>query len=114
MVLVVGAPWGSARERGALALRLYRWLATPGMVLALVGAIARIVPNYELYFVVTHFMHGKLLFGLIAVALHHVLGAKARAMASGRVASVSGGVAMGAVFLLMAVGATILAVTKPF
>jgi len=114
MGLVLSGSGVSPRERGSLALRLYFTLAVPGMLLSLAAGGARLVMGYQLFFVVTHFMHGKLLAGLVLLALHHLLGGRAKRMAAGRSESAVGVKLMTVGVALAAAAASILAVLKPF
>jgi putative membrane protein len=78
------APEGTTQERAALALRLYRTLAVPAFVVAFVTGLGQLLANAEYYFVVKKFMHAKLLFALIVIGIHHVLGARAKRLAAGK------------------------------
>ena len=77
------------RTRGEVATTIYKRVANPAfMVSFLCGCVRLFIDgpkglNY--YFKLTHFMHGKLLFALIVIGLHHVIGARAKKLAQGDV-----------------------------
>ncbi len=117
-ILAVGrvliASDGDARIRGALALGIYKKLATPAFGISFVAGAARLALNSDYYFVQTHFMHAKLLFAFAVIGLHHVLGARAKKVAGGdgAAAGAAGGLTIG--ILVAALLAVFLAVMKPF
>lgn len=105
---------GAGRVGAQIAYELYRKLAIPAFVLSFVTALARLLNSIDLYFVETKYMHGKLLFAGIVIVLHHVIGARAKAVASGR-RSTPGPVGVLALLLLIsAVAATLFVILKPF
>ncbi len=67
---------GDVGARAALALRLYRRVATPAFVVSLISGILVLVSNLRFYFVVEKWMHGKLLFALVVIVIHFVIGAR--------------------------------------
>src|ERR1700753_3728567 len=87
---VLTAADGDAKLRGALAVRIYGSLAVPAFVISFAAGAVRLALDPDYYFVRTHFMHAKLLFALIVIALHHVVGARAKKAASGAAASEAG------------------------
>lgn len=117
-ILAVGVALGSsaaeAPVRGSLALEIYRKLAVPGFVLAFVAGLTRLVQNLDYFFVQTRFMHAKLPLVIAVIALHHVLGARARKMAAGEAAASGSVTRLSGALLVCAVGAAYLAVFKPF
>jgi protoporphyrinogen IX oxidase len=112
--LLVTLPLGAARERGALARALYTKLAVPAFLISFLAAAVRLVSDLNYYFVATHWMHAKLPLALGVIALHHVLGARARRLADG--SRKDGGPAgvLTAVLAVLAVGSAWLALGKPF
>jgi uncharacterized membrane protein len=112
MVLTSGV--GSTQQRGLLAYRLYRTLATPAFILSFLAGMVMLALDLRLYFVLTRFMHAKLLMALIVIVAHHVLGARARAAASAEVVSPRPIRALGGLLGLAALLAVFLVVTKPF
>jgi uncharacterized membrane protein len=108
------APHGSPRDRGAIALRIYRWLATPAFLASLTMGMLRLVLALDFYFVQTKFMHAKLAFAVGVIALHHVLGGAAKRMASGKVEAAPHANQLAAILLVCAVVTAFFAVVKPF
>jgi len=103
-----------ARAGAQIAYELYRKRAVPAFVISFVTALARLLLSPELYFVETKYMHGKLLFAAIVIAFHHVIGARAKAVATGR-RSAPGPVGVFALLLFIAaVAATLFVILKPF
>lgn len=112
--MVLKGKQGTPRERGALALGVYQRLAVPAFVGSFVAGIARLALDLDTYFVLTKFMHGKLFFALVVIALHHTLGAAAKRMASGRLENAPlAGYWVGGL-LASATAAVFLAVVRPF
>jgi putative membrane protein len=107
--LVLLSPQGDAKVRGELGKRIYLYAATPGFLVSFLFGMGRLLMDPKHYFVETHWMHGKLLFALIFIGLHHVIGARAKKMASGAVADAgpTRGLLIG--MLVCAVGATFFA-----
>ena len=83
MGLVMASKDGDPKLRGALARRIYTRAAMPAFVVSFVAALLRTGMDLKYYFVQHHWMHGKLLFALAAIAIHHILGARARKMEAG-------------------------------
>lgn len=105
---------GDGRVAAQIAYELYRKLAIPAFVVSFVTALTRLLMSLDLYFVETKYMHGKLLFAFMVIGLHHVIGARAKAVASGR-RSAPGPVGWLALWLLIcAVAATLFVILKPF
>jgi protoporphyrinogen IX oxidase len=105
---------GDAKIRGALALKVYRGLAMPAFVVSFAAGVARLLLNPDYYFVQTHFMHAKLLFALVVIGLHHVMGARAKKVAAGEGAAAEAVPALSLGILAAAVLVVFLAVMKPF
>jgi putative membrane protein len=105
---------GSSRDRGAIALALYRRLAVPAFLGSLMMGLMRLVLALDLYFVQTKFMHGKLLFAVGVIALHHALGGAAKRMASGKVEAAGHSGKLVVALLVCAVVTAFFAVVKPF
>ncbi len=110
-VLLSAKPSGD--EPGAAARLVYQKLANPAFMAAFGFGAARLVLDLRAYFVLTHFMHAKLLFALGVIALHHVIGARAKKRAGAGSASAS--LAPLALALLGCAALTVyFAVLKPF
>src|SRR6185437_4795897 len=69
------------RARGRIAYDIYRRLAVPGFVIAFVCGAIRLGLDAKHYLRDSHWMHAKLLFALVVIALHHVIGARAKRLA---------------------------------
>jgi len=105
---------GDGRVGAQIAYELYRRLAVPAFVVSFIAGVSRLVLDLDLYFVQTKYMHGKLLFAVIVIGLHHVIGARAKAVATGR-RSAPGPVGVLALLLLIsAVAAALFVILKPF
>jgi putative membrane protein len=102
------------RAGAQIAYELYRKLAVPAFVVSFVCALTRLMLSLELYFVETKYMHGKLLFAVIVIALHHVIGARAKAMSIGRRSSPGPVGVLALLLLVSAVAATLFVIVKPF
>ncbi len=105
---------GDARQRGGSARLVYRAISAPAFGLAFLAGGAQLAMNPTLYFKATHYMHGKLPLALAVIAIHHILGARARKMESGEVADAGPALPLGITLAFLAVGAALLAVLKPF
>ncbi len=84
VALVLMLPKPDAKARGEVAKTIYLRIATPGFVLSFIGGLVRFMMDVG-HYGKTPWMHIKLLFALIVIALHHVIGARAKKMASGDV-----------------------------
>jgi len=102
------------RAAAQIAYELYRKLAIPAFVVSFVTALTRLLLSTELYFVETKYMHGKLLFAVIVIGLHHVIGARAKAVAAGRRSSPGPVGVLALLLLISAVAATLFVILKPF
>ncbi len=61
---------------------LYRRAATPAFAISFFAGVARVAQDPKAFFSL-HWFHGKLFFALVVIALHHVIGAKAKKAATG-------------------------------
>jgi putative membrane protein len=115
VAVALGSRAADGRAAAQLAYELYRKLAIPAFVVSFVTALTRLLMSLDLYFTETKYMHGKLLFAAIVIGLHHLIGARAKAVASGRRSS-PGPVGVWAFFLLLpsAIAATLFVIVKPF
>src|SRR5262245_4510543 len=82
-VVILGP--GAPKDRGTIALGVYRRLAVPGFVVSFVCGASRLFLDPELYFKLTHWMHAKLSFALAVIGIHHVIGGRAKKLAQGTV-----------------------------
>jgi putative membrane protein len=83
IVLVGTAP--EPKVRGEVALRIYMRLAVPAFVTSFVFGATRLLLDPALYLRQTHWMHAKLPMALAVIALHHIIGARAKKLARGTV-----------------------------
>lgn len=104
----------SPQTAGKIARAIYLRVSTPAFGLSFLLAVTLLAMRWKLYMVETHWMHGKLTAALVVIALHHVLGARAKAMASGKKKEPGPAGVLGIVLLVAAAGAAFLAAVKPF
>lgn len=87
-------------------------IVMPGIVLATIGGLARLVPNWSAHYAHAPWMHAKLTIGLVLGALHGVLVGRVRKAAAGTQPATPGvfvGIAVAyGVFGLLAVALAIL------
>jgi len=100
------------KVRGAIAYDLYRRLAVPAFAVSFVCGAVRLGLDMKYYFKEHHWMHGKLPLALIVIALHHVLGARARKTAQGSVQEPGSAGMMTAILAVAAMGAAFFAIFK--
>lgn len=112
--LVLAAKAGSAKERGEIARSLYRRVAQPAFGLSFLFGLGRLALSPTYYFKLTHFMHLKLTLAFGVIALHHVLGARARRAAAGEAGATDGASRLVAILALLVVATAWVALTKPF
>jgi len=109
---VLTAPLGEARVRGEVGERVYKLLAVPSFVLSFVCGTARLLMDTRYYLVEHHWMHGKLLFALAVIGIHHVIGGRAKKLARGTVQDAGPTAMMSAIFAASAVIAAFFAIFK--
>jgi len=79
-----------------LARGLYLRVAVPAFLGSFLFGAFRLAMNFP-YYMHLHWFHGKLTVALAVIALHHVIGAKARKVAGGSMqAGATGGILVGA------------------
>lgn len=100
-----------AKQTAALAARIYGRLATPAFGLSFLCGVTQVALN-SAYYLRAHWFHGKLTFALVVIALHHILGAKAKSAASGGVQGGSSGAILTAGLLVSAMGAVLFVIYK--
>jgi putative membrane protein len=94
-----------------LGYRLYKRAAVPAFLLSFAFGVARLLTDPATYMRL-HWFHGKLTFALGAIALHHVIGAKARKTAAGSMqAGKSSAILVGAL-LVCAFGSVVFVIFK--
>jgi protoporphyrinogen IX oxidase len=111
-LMLVQGP-GDAKTRGASGLLLYMKLAVPAFVVSFLCGTAMVASNVKHYFVLTHNMHGKLPLALGVIALHHVIGARAKKMANGTSEDAGPTKVLAMVLLLCAIGSAVFVLIPP-
>lgn len=92
------------KTRGEFALGVYKRLAVPAFVISFVCGAVRLLLEPRHYLVEHHWMHPKLTFALVVIGLHHVIGGRAKKLASGSVQD-GGPTAILAIVLLISAAA---------
>ena len=100
------------KVRGKLASDIYRRLAVPAFVISFVAGLARLLQDPAYYLRLHHWMHAKLPLALGVIALHHVIGGRARKMALGSVQERGPAGILTLALAVLAIGATFFAVFK--
>ena len=111
MGFILAAKEGDPKVRGALARRIHLRLAMPAFTVSFLAALIRTGMDFKGYFVQHHWMHGKLLFALAAIAIHHILAARARKMQAGSMQEGGPSGMLTVVFTVSAIVAAFFAVT---
>lgn len=112
--LILAANSATPKERGQLAHFVYKRLAAPAFGFSFLFGLGRLAFSPAYYFKLTHFMHLKLTLAVAVIALHHILGARARRAAAGDAQAVEGSGRLVSVLVLLCVGTAWVALTKPF
>jgi putative membrane protein len=94
-----------------VAVSLYRRIATPAFGVSFLFGIARLALRPG-YYMQAHWFHGKLTFALAVIALHHVIGAKAKRAAAGGVQADSSGAILTVALLASASAVVVFAIYK--
>ena len=111
---LVGAPsMAHPAEAGLLALRIHRTLAVPAFAVSFTAGALRIALAASIYLHLP-WMHAKLTFALVVIALHHVIGARAKRAATAPAEAAKGMGGLAVVTLIAAAGAVMLGVFKGF
>lgn len=113
MLLGVAAREGEAGGAGTAkaALLVYRRLSIPAFGLAFLFGAARMADDAVSYLHL-HWFHGKLAAALAVIALHHVIGARAKKAAAGSMQAGRTGAILAIALFCCALSATVLAVFK--
>jgi putative membrane protein len=101
----------AAKVTAGLAARIYRRVATPAFGASFVFGLTQLALNAA-YYMKAHWFHGKLTLALVVIALHHILGAKAKRAASEGVQRGSSGAILTAALLASAFGAVLFVIYK--
>src|ERR1700722_17660178 len=73
----------NSQSVGASARKIYLLIATPAFAVSFLFGLARLSLSASTYMHL-HWFHAKLTFALAVIALHHVIGAKAKRAAAGQ------------------------------
>jgi protoporphyrinogen IX oxidase len=116
-ILAVGAVLagqaGADRDvRGKIAYDIYRRLAVPAFVVSFVCGAIRLGIDAKYYLKDTHWMHAKLPLALGVIALHHVIGARAKKTAAGTLKEAGPAGTLTIVLAVAALGAAFFAIFK--
>jgi putative membrane protein len=110
LVLVGGK--ADPKTRGEIASDIYRRLAVPAFIVSFLCGAIRLGSDLTYYLKLHHWMHAKLPLALAVIALHHVIGARARKMANGAVQDAGPAGTLGLVLAVAAIGAAFFAIFK--
>jgi protoporphyrinogen IX oxidase len=115
-ILAVGvtilSPIADSKTRGTLALEIYKKLAVPAFVVSFLFGVTRLGLDPSLYLKQTHWMHAKLPLALGVIALHHVIGARAKKLSLGTVQDGGPTAILTLVIAVLAAGAAFFAIFK--
>jgi protoporphyrinogen IX oxidase len=108
--LVLAGGRGEAKLRGEVASDIYRRLAVPSFIVAFLAGAVKLLSEPSFYLKQHHWMHAKLPLALGVVALHHVIGARAKKTAAGTVSEAGRAGALTLALAVCAVGAAFFAI----
>lgn len=111
---VLAAKTGTPVERGQIGVGVYKKLAVPAFIISFTAGVARLSMNLHYYLVHTKWMHAKLLFALVVIALHHMIGGRAKRMASGDKPDAGPATTLAVILLLSAAAAVFFVIRRPF
>jgi len=94
-----------------LGYRLYKRAAVPAFLVSFAFGLGRLLTDPGTYMRL-HWFHGKLTFALGVIALHHVIGAKARRTAAGSMQSGRSSAILVGALLVCAFGSVIFVIFK--
>jgi putative membrane protein len=84
VVVALVAGRDTPETAGKIARAIYLRVSSPAFGISFVTALTLLFMHWKLYMVVTHWMHAKLMAALAVIAIHHVIGARARGLATGK------------------------------
>jgi putative membrane protein len=113
VAVVLGAASASAdpASAGGIARLVHVRLAVPAFLVSFGAGVARIALTPIPYAHMPWF-HAKLTFALAVIVLHHVVGARAKGLATGRMKAAAGAGVLGLATFVCAAGAVLLGVAK--
>jgi putative membrane protein len=112
--VLLAADIGSEKERGALAHAVYRKIAAPAFGVSFLLGAARLAFSLNYFFVATHYMHAKLTLAVGVIAIHHVLGARARRAAKGEAGATRAAGRLTLALVVLSLATAWVALAKPF
>jgi putative membrane protein len=98
-------------DPGALARRVYLRLALPAFVVSFATGVGRIA-LFPVAYMHMPWMHVKLAFAIVVIALHHVIGSRAKRLGSGQTDAARGVGLFGFILFACAACAAVLGVAK--
>ncbi len=110
VAVAISSPSPDPKARGEIAVAIYRRLAVPAFVVSFVCGAIRLGLDPKYYLVEHHWMHPKLTLALVVIALHHVIGARAKKLATGTATDAGPARNLAAVLGICALGAAYFAV----
>jgi putative membrane protein len=111
-MLIARAPWmAEPGEVGVLARRLHARLAAPAFVGSFATGVARIALNPHVY-LNQRWFGAKLLFALVLIVVHHIIGARAERVAEGNARAAQGISLFAVLAFLCSVATVVLGVAK--
>jgi putative membrane protein len=113
LTLVAAPSMAHPAEVGMVALRVHRTLAVPAFAVSFAAGVLRLALAAGVYLHLP-WMHAKLTFALVVIALHHVIGARAKRAATSPSDASKGMSGLALVTLIAAAGAVVLGVYKGF
>src|SRR5271166_6575333 len=102
--IILTSSKGDVKGRAELACDVYRRLAVPAFLVSFLAGATRLGTDMSYYLKLHHWMHAKLPLALTVIALHHVLGARARRLAAGTTQEAGPAGILTAVLAVAAVG----------
>jgi putative membrane protein len=111
-ILASAGKGGEAQKAGAaIAVSIYQRLAVPAFVVSFVCGAIRLFMDPGYYLKQHHWMHPKLTLALAVIALHHVIGARAKKLAQGTVQDAGPTATLTLVLAVSAIGAAFFAIS---
>ena len=88
-------------------------IVMPGLLLATIGGLARLIPNWSALYAHAPWMHAKLTIGLVLAALHGVLVGRVRKASTGTPVAPGIFVGIGVTYVVLGTVAVALAILRP-
>ncbi|MFT3767725.1 MAG: CopD family protein [Minicystis sp.] len=110
VAVVILSAAAAPKVRGEIALGIYKRLAVPAFVVSFVCGAARLGLDPAYYLRQHHWMHAKLPLAIAVIAIHHVIGGRAKKLAQGTVQDAGPTAILAIVLAVSAVGAAFFAI----